>query len=265
MRFLSCVGGLGLCCLLAQSAAGQTLAPNAPPPAANLLPATQTLYFDARGRIVAQADSAEHREELVYRDSVGGTRRIYYPSGKLRRLVTYQHFRRSLQEGPESSYYETGELKSRCEYTLAGPAGPYVQFYRNGQVRMRTSLTGGWLGKGTGQAFGPDGKSIGFDATRDKRPSLGPGGNAAIVAAVQRGVRYPPEALRAQATGRVLVGFLVDDAGFVRHVQILKSASPLFNATVLQAVYALDRLAPGEMAGEPMDTFFTCPVTFAIR
>jgi len=265
MRFLTYLGSLGLCCLLAHSATGQALTSHATQPAASLLPATQTLYFDARGQLVAQADSAEHREEVVYRDSVGGTRRIYYPSGKLRRLVTYQHFRRGLQEGPESSYYETGELKSRCDYTLTGPVGPYVQFYRNGQVRMRTSLTGGWLGKGTGQAFGPDGKAIGFDATRDKRPRLGPGGNAAIVAAVQRGVRYPPEALRAQVTGRVLVGFLVDDAGFVRHVQILKSASPLLNATVLQAVYALGRLAPGEMAGEPMDTFFTCPVTFAIR
>jgi protein TonB len=265
MRFLACLGGLGLSFLLAHPATGQELTTNVPKSSVSLAPATQTLYFDAHGRPVAQADSAEHREELIYRDSVGGTLRIYYPSGKLRRLVAYQHFRRGIQAGPESSYYETGELKSRCEYTQAGPVGPYVQFYRSGQVRMRTSLTGGWLGKGTGQAFGPDGKPVGFDATRDKRPSLGPGGNAAIVAAVQRGVHYPPEALRAHATGRVFVGFMVDDAGFVRHVQILKSASPLLNATVLQAVYALGRLAPGEMAGEPIDTFFTCPVTFAIR
>jgi TonB family protein len=65
--------------------------------------------------------------------------------------------------------------------------------------------------------------------------------------------------------GKVLVAFMVDDAGFVRNAQILKSASPLFNVIVLQAVAALGRRRPGEMAGEPIDVFFTVPVTFAIR
>jgi protein TonB len=82
---------------------------------------------------------------------------------------------------------------------------------------------------------------------------------------VQRGVRYPVEALRAHITGKVLVAFMVNDAGFVRNAQILTSASPLFNVTVLQAVAALGRLSPGEMTGEPIDVFFTVPVTFAIR
>jgi hypothetical protein len=66
-------------------------------------------------------------------------------------------------------------------------------------------------------------------------------------------------------TGKVLGTFMVDDGGFVRNAQILKSASPLFNITVLPAVAALGRLRPGEMAGEPVDIFFTVPVTFAIR
>jgi hypothetical protein len=46
---------------------------------------------------------------------------------------------------------------------------------------------------------------------------------------------------------------MVDDGGFVRNAQILKSASPLFNVTVLPAVAALVRLRPGEMAGEPVN------------
>jgi protein TonB len=64
---------------------------------------------------------------------------------------------------------------------------------------------------------------------------------------------------------KVLVAFMVDKAGFVRNAQILTSTSPLFNVTVLQAVAALGRLSLGEMTGEPIDVFFTVPVTFVIR
>ena len=40
-------------------------------------PATRTLYISATGRFLPTADSADHREEMVYRDSIGGTVRVY--------------------------------------------------------------------------------------------------------------------------------------------------------------------------------------------
>ena len=267
MRFLVLLGYLGLNLFLIRPAYGQALVAPATTPAASqlALPATKVFYFNGKGQQIASIDSVDHREELVYRDSIGGTVCIYYPSGKLRRIIPYLHFGRGIKYGAESSFYETGEPKSHCEYNLQGLVGAYEQFYRSGQVRMRTSLIGGLLGNGQGELYGPDGKPAEENPTQDKLPSLGSGGTAAIVAAVQRGVRYPVEALRAHATGQVLVAFMVDDAGFVRNAQILKSASPLFNKTVLQSVAALGRLTPGQMAGEPIDVFFTVPVTFAIR
>jgi protein TonB len=267
MRFIVLLSYFGFYLSLSKPAYSQALvAPaNTPSDTPLALPATKTFYFNRKGQQIAPTDSVDHREELVYRDSIGGNVRIYYPSGKLRRIISYLHFGRGIKYGAESSFYETGELKSHCEYNLQGLVGAYEQFYRSGQVRMRTSLTGGLLGKGQGELYGPDGKPAEENPAQDKLPSLGAGGSAAIVAAVQRGVRYPVEALRARATGQVLVTFMVDDAGFVRNVQILKSASPLFNMTVLQAVAALGRLTPGQMGGEPIDVFFTVPVTFAIR
>jgi protein TonB len=191
--------------------------------------------------------------------------RVYYPSGKLRRVVPYLHFRYGIKYGAEMSFYETGEIKSRGEFNADGPVGYYQQFYRNGQVRLRMPVGLNLPKNAKGEAFGPDGQPQPFSAESEKMPSLGEGGNAVIVAAVQRAVKYPLEALRAQITGRVYVTFMVDDAGFVRNARIVSSPSPVLNQTVLAAVASLGRLSPGEQAGETVDVYFTVPVTFAIR
>lgn len=249
--------------LSARPAASQIAAPMATATAA--LPPTRILHFDAKGQQVATGEVADHREEMLYRDSVGGNIRIDYPSGKLRRLVSYTHFRYGIKYGAETSFYETGEIKSRCEFNLVGPIGYYSQFYRSGKLRSRIPL-GNDLPKNTkGEAFGLDGQPQEFSPLVEKMPTLGGGGNDVIVAAVQRAVRYPMEALRAQKIGKVLVSFMVDEVGFVQNIRIVKTPSPLFNQAVLAAVASLGRMNPGEQGGEPVDVFYTVPITFAIR
>ena len=264
------IATLAAVALIAGAARAQTGAPVAAGTGAPAVPPKRVFYYDAEGREVASADKAEHREELVYRDSIGGNLKIYYPSGALRRQVSYLHFGRGIKYGPEMSFYETAELKSRCPYKIE-QAGPHEQFYRSGQLKFRHPFGLGPDGKTVpGQAFSPDGKPISYaEAHTEKMPSLrgsnGAGSsNAAIVEAVMRQVRYPAEALRAQVTGQVLVSFTVDNSGFVRNAHIVSSPGPYFNATVLNAVTGLGRFTPGESDGEPVDVSFTVPVNFKI-
>ena len=254
--------------------AGPVLGQGMPAPVATttaIVPPKRVLYYDAQGRQVAAADKAEHREELVYRDSIGGNLRIYYPSGSLRRLVPYLHFGRGIKYGMETSFYESGEVKSRCPYKVE-QAGPSEQFYRNGQLRFRQVMGVGTDGKALPvQAFRPDGTpATDQDAHTEKMPLLkGSNGkesnNAAIVVAVQMRTIYPVAALRVQASGQVLVSFMVDDAGFVRDTHIVSSPGPYFNATVLQAVAGLGRFTPGEVDGDTVDVSYLIPITFSIR
>jgi len=267
--------------LLGLLAAGSVLGQDAPAirtgavpgavPVSSELPPKSVFYYDAQGRPVATAEKAEHREEMVYRDSIGGNLRIYYPSGNLRRLVSYLHFGRGLKYGTETSFYETGEVKSRCPYKVE-QTGPYEQFFRNGQLRFRQSFGVAPDGHALpGAAFASDGKPVpeGRRAT-EKMPALRGAGrlgsdNSAIVEAVMRQLRYPAEALRAQVTGRVFVSFMVDDTGFVRDAHILRSPSPLLNAAALKAVASLARFTPGEVDGDTADVFYTIPITFSIQ
>ena len=243
-------------------AAAQSLA--APVAAGSVVPVTRTQYYNAKGRLAVSADSAEHREEMIFRDQVGGQLRVYYPSGQLRREVAYMDFGRRIKQGGETSYYETGEVKSRCRYENDVPVEAYIQYYRNGNVRCRMNVKGGFFGS-SGSAFTPEGKPMKYNLLNQIKPTLNGGGDPVIATAVQRNVIYPPEALLQQKSGRVFATFLVDDAGFVRNVRILKTPSPLFNATVLDAVWALGRFKPGKMSGEPVDVFFTIPVSFKLQ
>ena len=245
--------------LPAGAAGAQALAA---PPAP--VPASRTTFYNAQGRLLARPDSADHREEMVFDGPTGGVRRVYYPSGRLRRETAYLDFDQRIKQGAETSYYETGEVKSRCRYQRDAPTEAYVQYYRNGGVRSRTNVKSGFFGS-TGSAFTPEGKPLKYDPQTQLKPTLNGGGDQAIAAAVASRVSYPAEAQLQQKTGRVFATFLVDDAGFVRNVRILKSPSPLFSETVLNAVWALGRFESGKMLGEPVDVFFTIPVSFKLQ
>lgn len=235
-------------------------------PAAPAVTVPQIQYVNAEGKFVANAENADHREEQVYRDSVGGTIRIYYPSGKLRRMVPYINFKKGLRYGAETSFYETGEVKSRCVHSLRGPVGYYTNYYRSGQVRSRLPVGIDLPLDAKGEAFGPDGQPFTAEqaVSTDKMPTL-KNGDQHLVVAVQKALRYPAAALRAQAVGQVLVSFMVDDQGFVRDAQIVSSPSPLLSPAVLEAVAALGRLSPGQQAGETVDVFCMLPITFSIH
>lgn len=240
------------------------------PAKTNPVPPTVTLYYNAKGHRQATAEGADHREELVYRDSAGGTARVYYPSGKVRRLVPYAHFAYGLRQGSEMSFYETGELKSRCEYQLNAPLSPCLQYYRTGGVRWRMPVQEvAATAEPRGECLMPDGTPATAEFLKsEKMPAMLNGRNAtpqAVVEFVQRRVKFPMEALQRQISGRVVVGFIVDDAGFVRNVHIVSSVASVYNATVLQAVGELGRFTPGEMGGVTVDVSYQIPITFSIQ
>jgi protein TonB len=252
-----------LCLTASQIALGQT-APAVPETVASAKLEKRVLYIGKRGGLVANPDSADHREELVYRDSVGGVARIYYSSGKLRSMVPYVHFERDIRYGVESSFYETGEIKSRCEYKQNKVVGEALTYYRNGVVRSKATTDKG--GKQHIEYFTPEGLPRAAPSLETaKMPMFHHGGSREIVAYIQHRVTYPVEAMRQQIQGKVEVAFTVDEAGFIRHIHIEKTPSPLFNATVMQAVASMGRLTPGEQEGEPVSVSFAVPITFKIN
>ena len=100
----------------------------------------------------------------------------------------------------------------------------------------------------------------------EQMPELpGGGGTAAIVAAIQKAVKYPSKAIANGVEGRVYVSFTVDSKGEVTDVKIVKGLGSGLDEETMRAISALPRFIPGKQNGREVSVSFTVPVTYRIQ
>ena len=100
----------------------------------------------------------------------------------------------------------------------------------------------------------------------EQMPELpGGGGQLAIVAAIQKAVRYPSMALRNGVEGKVFVSFVVDPKGEVTDVKIVKGLGSGLDEETIRAIKTLPRFIPGKQNGREVSVAFTVPVTYRIQ
>ena len=100
----------------------------------------------------------------------------------------------------------------------------------------------------------------------EQMPQLpGGGGTAAIVAAIQKAVRYPSLALRNGVEGKVFVSFTVDPKGDVTDVKIVKGLGSGLDEETMRAIKTLPKFIPGKQNGREVSVAFTVPVTYRIQ
>lgn len=91
----------------------------------------------------------------------------------------------------------------------------------------------------------------------------GGGGMPAIVAAIQQHLAYPPQALRAQASGRVFVSFTVAPSGRVQEIFVVKTFRRDCGLAVVRAVRLLPRFKP--RLARYGNVRYVAPITFRIE
>jgi protein TonB len=100
----------------------------------------------------------------------------------------------------------------------------------------------------------------------EQMPELpGGGGQLAIVAAIQKAVRYPSNALRNGVEGKVFVSFVVDPKGEVTDVKIVKGLGSGLDEETIRAIKTLPRFIPGKQNGREVSVAFTVPITYKIQ
>jgi protein TonB len=100
----------------------------------------------------------------------------------------------------------------------------------------------------------------------EQMPELpGGGGQAAIVAAIQKAARYPSSALRAGAEGKVFVSFVVNALGEISEVKVVKGLGYGLDEETMRAVKSLPRFIPGKQNGQAVSVAFTVPISFQIQ
>ncbi|MFD1470767.1 energy transducer TonB [Hymenobacter caeli] len=99
----------------------------------------------------------------------------------------------------------------------------------------------------------------------EQMPELpGGGGQAAIVAAIQRAVHYPMQAQANGVEGKVYASFVVNAQGEVTDLKIVKGVGSGLDEETLRAIAKLPRFIPGKQNGRAVSVIYTVPISFKI-
>ena len=79
-------------------------------------------------------------------------------------------------------------------------------------------------------------------------------------------IKYPEEAYKSGAQGRVTLQFVISKKGAVKDVKVAKSSgNELLDNEALRVVSMSPAWTPGEVADKPVDVLFTFPVVFKLE
>jgi antitoxin component YwqK of YwqJK toxin-antitoxin module len=71
-------------------------------------------------------------EEAMYQnDTLHGTQKFFYPTGKLEREQNFNH---GVDHGPYKKYYENGQLEISYQFVNGAIEGESIRYYPNGKV-----------------------------------------------------------------------------------------------------------------------------------
>ena len=91
-----------------------------------------------------------------------------------------------------------------------------------------------------------------------------PGGQAELLKFVAKSIKYPTEAQRRGAQGRVIVKFVVETNGSISNIHVVKSIDPLLDAEAIRVCTTMPTWASARQEGKAVRCYYTIPVTFRL-
>lgn len=92
-----------------------------------------------------------------------------------------------------------------------------------------------------------------------------PGGALELRKFIAKEVRYPAEAIKEKAMGKVFVSFVVSSTGKVEQAKVERSVSPALDAEAIRVVNSSPDWKPGKQRGQPVSVEYTIPIEFKLQ
>ena len=92
-----------------------------------------------------------------------------------------------------------------------------------------------------------------------------PDGKLGLMKFIQKNIIYPPAAKEYNITGKVYVSYIVDKAGNVRNVKIIRGVDKNLDAEAARVIRSLPKYRPGKQKGKVVNVMFTIPINFTLN
>ena len=98
----------------------------------------------------------------------------------------------------------------------------------------------------------------------DNMPQF-PGGEEALMKFLKDHIKYPPEAVKNNIQGRVILQFVVEKTGKVGTVKVVRSVDESLDREAVRVVKTLPNFTPGSLDdGRKVNVWYTLPVIFLL-
>ncbi len=92
-----------------------------------------------------------------------------------------------------------------------------------------------------------------------------PGGESEMHKFIASNLKYPAEAQKDKAEGRVVVRFIVKSTGEIADVVTVRKTNALLDEEAIRVIKAMPDWTPGKQDGKAVDVYFTLPVVFKLK
>ena len=92
-----------------------------------------------------------------------------------------------------------------------------------------------------------------------------PNGQEALMLYIAKQVKYPPEAKKAGAQGRVFIGFIVEPDGSLSDFKVLRGIGHGCDEEALRVVKSMPKWKPGMQRGKAVRVQYLVPVNFKLE
>lgn len=221
--------------------------------------AQDTLYLNNSYKEVAR-DSAvyfqiDHRNPTAENEL---TRRTFWIDGQIKSERSFVEKDEALiPEGKSKYWYKDGQLFYQESYRKGERHGELLGFWEDGSKRRHDFYKKGKLK--SGQVWDRNGNERDYFPIME-RASF-PGGQEALAAYLKENLPIP--ATQAENTMvKVVVKFVINKEGYLSKIDIVEGAPHWYNMVTVNVLSKMPRWNPGKQFGEPVDVYFTLPVTF---
>lgn len=90
------------------------------------------------------------------------------------------------------------------------------------------------------------------------------GGDVKMFQFLTENLRYPEECAKNNIQGRVIVQFVVKKDGSIGDVRVARGVNPELDAEAIRVCKSFPSFEPGKLNGEPVNVWYTLPITFKL-
>ncbi|MDJ1469943.1 energy transducer TonB [Cytophagaceae bacterium DM2B3-1] len=105
-------------------------------------------------------------------------------------------------------------------------------------------------------------KTTTIDSKLSERAPQFPGGEEGLKQFITDNLQSPPEALKAEVTGKVYVSFTVGDKGLLQDIKVIKGLGYRCDEEVVRLVRHMPVWEPALQGGHPIDVNYILPIEF---